>query len=151
MMQEKTKTENIVVNEMTLIVPAVSVNEAFVRGAVAAFAAQADPTVDVINDIKTAVSEAVTNCIVHAYEGKGAGDITVKCSVAGGELQISIADTGIGIPDVAKAREMFFTSKPEQERSGMGFAIMEAFMDGLEIESAVGAGTTVRMTKKIVA
>jgi len=132
-------------------VPALSVNEAFVRGAAAAFAAQADPTVDVINDIKTAVSEAVTNCIVHAYEGKGKGAITVRCSVADGELKISVADSGVGIPDVAKAREMFFTSKPEQERSGMGFAIMEAFMDNLEIESAAGVGTTVIMTKKIVA
>ncbi|GHV00478.1 anti-sigma F factor [Clostridia bacterium] len=136
-------------NEMTLTVPAIGVNEAFVRGAVAAFAVQLDPTVEEINDIKTAVSEAVTNCIVHGYEGKGSGDITVKCSAGGGRLHIAVSDAGVGIPDVARAREMFYTTKPEQERSGMGFAIMETFMDALEVESAAGSGTIVKMEKRI--
>ncbi|MDR1093635.1 MAG: anti-sigma F factor [Clostridiales bacterium] len=135
-------------NKMTLIVPALSVNEAFVRSAVAAFAVQLDPTVDEINDVKTAVSEAVTNSIVHGYDGKG-GEITVRCEIAGGGLHIEVSDAGVGIPDVARAREMFFTTKPEQERSGMGFAIMETFMDGLDIRSEPGKGTTVTMSKVI--
>ena len=135
-------------NEMTLTVRAISENESFSRSVVAAFAVQLNPTLDEVNDIKTAVSEAVTNCVVHAYEGTGDGLITINCKIKGNALHIAISDNGVGIADVAKAREPFFTTKPEQERSGMGFTVMETFMSGVEVESG-GAGTTVRMQKAI--
>jgi len=136
-------------NEMALTVPAIGVNEAFARSVVAAFAVQLDPTLDEISDIKTAVSEAVTNSVVHGYEGRGEGTVTIKCAIDGKKLCITVADSGVGIDDVARAREMFYTTKPEQERSGMGFAIMETFMDALEVESKQGEGTVIRMEKTI--
>ena len=132
---------------MTLIVKAVSENESFSRSTVAAFAVQLNPSLDEVNDIKTAVSEAVTNCVVHAYEGRGEGYITIKCDIKGATLHIAVSDTGVGIADVARAREPFFTTKPEQERSGMGFTIMETFMDKLDVESGA-LGTTVYMEKR---
>ena len=135
-------------NEMTLTVRAVGENESFSRSVVAAFAVRLNPTLDEVNDIKTAVSEAVTNCVVHAYEGKGDGFITITCGIQKNTLHITVSDNGVGITDVAKAREPFFTTKPEQERSGMGFTVMETFMSGVEVESSE-AGTTVRMRKVI--
>ena len=126
-----------------------SVNEGFARGALAAFLAQADPTVPELADVKTAVSEAVTNCIVHAYPG-GVGLVHMSIALyEGGTVKITIADKGVGISDVAKAMQPMYTTKPEQDRSGMGFAFMEAFMDSLEVESEPGRGTRVRMKKAI--
>lgn len=123
-----------------------SENEAFARVAVAAFCARLDMTLEEMSDIKTAVSEAVTNCIVHGYEG-GEGTIIIDCRIEGYDIDIEIRDYGVGIGDIDKAMEPLYTSKPEQERSGMGFSFMEAFMDELEVESIEGQGTTVRMKK----
>lgn len=137
-------------NEMTLIFSALSENEAFARNAVAAFCTPLDPTVDQINDIKTAVSEAVTNCIVHAYPIKPEEHyVTVKTTIDGGTVHIVISDNGVGIEDVDKAMQPFFTTKPDEERSGMGFTVMESFCDKLEVMSNDPTGTTVSMTKKV--
>ena len=125
-----------------------SCNEGLARIAVAAFSTQLNPTLEEVADIKTAVSEAITNCIVHAYE-KETEWIRIECSCQERELTVIVRDTGKGIEDVKKAMEPLFTTKPEQDRSGMGFAFMEAFMDMLEVESEPGKGTVVRMKKKI--
>ena len=135
-------------NEMKIEFLSKSKNEAFARIAVAAFIAQLDPTVEEVADIKTAVSEAVTNSIVHGYEGKG-GKVYMTLSLEDREIIIRIKDEGVGIENVHKAMEPLYTTKPELERSGMGFSFMEAFMDELLVESEVGKGTTVRMRKKI--
>ena len=128
--------------------PSRSVNEGFARAAAAAFAAQLDPTMEELGDIKTAVSEAVTNCIVHAYPDT-LGKITMRLRIIGGDtLEISVKDTGRGIEDVAQAREPLFTTGGE-ERSGMGFTIMESFMDKLTVRSKPGRGTTVTMRRTI--
>ena len=133
-------------NFMKLSIPARSANEGFSRAAVAAFAALADPTVEELADVKTAVSEAVTNCIVHAY-GEADGMICIDASLyEGGALKIRIKDKGCGIPDVAKAREALYTTAGD-ERSGLGFTVMESFSDKLQVRSAVGRGTTVTITK----
>lgn len=137
-------------NFMTLKVKSVSRNEAFVRSAVAAFAAELNPTVDELGDIKTAVSEAVTNCVVHAYDG-GDGIITVNASIENGSLHIEVIDEGCGIEDIDRARTAFFTTKPDAERSGMGFTVMETFMDSLEVMHNTPKGTVVRMTKRLCA
>lgn len=134
--------------EMTMEFDSSSSNEGFARVAVAAFAARLDPTVEEIADIKTAVSEAVTNCIIHGYEGE-AGKIRVECKIHGNELFITVIDRGCGMEDVKKAMEPLYTSKPELERSGMGFAFMEAFMDELRVSSVPSGGTVVQMKKKI--
>ena len=135
-------------NYIKIEFPSRSVNEGFARAAAAAFAAQLDPTMEELGDIKTAVSEAVTNCIVHAYPDE-LGKITMRLRILeGGELEISIKDTGRGIEDVARAREPLFTTGGE-ERSGMGFTIMESFMDRLRVRSKPGKGTTVTMTRAI--
>ena len=126
-----------------------SVNEGFARGALAAFLAQADPTVPELADIKTAVSEAVTNCIVHAYPG-GVG--LVHMSVAlyeGGKVKITIADKGVGIADVEKAMQPMFTTGNPEERAGLGFAVMQSFMDKVKVTSKPGRGTRVVMTKTL--
>lgn len=152
-------------NEMELFFDAVSDNEGLARMAVAAFVSPLNPTLEEVSDIKTAVSEAVTNSIIHGYGnisgygrgGKGSlsekksrpGKVSVHCELIGGVLHIEVTDTGKGIEDVEKAMEPLFTTKPELERSGMGFAFMEAFMDDLEVTSTVGRGTVVRMQKKI--
>lgn len=137
------------VNQMKLTVPSRSVNEAFVRGAVAMFAASLDPTCDLLADVKTAVSEAVTNCIVHAYPDS-IGLIYITASLdADGCLTVRIRDRGRGIADVRKAMEPLFTTAPEQERSGLGFSVMESFMDKLSVRSAPGRGTTVVMRKML--
>lgn len=126
-----------------------SANEGFARAAAACYAARLDPTLDELADVKTAVSEAVTNAIVHAYPDD-LGPVTLRLRLLeGNELEIVVKDKGVGIPDVAKAREPLFTTGNE-ERSGMGFTIMESFMDRLKVRSAVGRGTTVVMRKKIV-
>ena len=140
----KIKTEN----EVTLQFPSQSSNEGFIRSAVACFAAQMDPTLNELEDIKTAVSEAATNAIVHAYPDR-IGKVTVKVRICTGQVpEITVRDYGRGIPDVEKARQPMFTTGGE-ERSGMGFTIMESFMDSLKVRSVAGRGTTVVMKKKI--
>ena len=136
-------------NYMTLRVKAVPINESFVRGVVAGFTVPCDPTIDVINDVRTAVSEAVTNCVVHAYSGSGEGDILIEGVLNYNLLTISVSDYGKGIDNVEKAMEDFFTTKESEERSGLGFTIMKSFMDSLKVVSEKGAGTTVTMTKKL--
>ena len=135
-------------NEMKLEFISKSSNEAFARVAVAAFAAQLDPTIEELADIKTAVSEAVTNSIIHGYEDKQ-GIIKIVCKLKENEIIIEISDTGKGIEDIEAAKEPLYTTKPNLERSGMGFTIMESFMDSMEIESIIGLGTKVTMSKKI--
>lgn len=126
-----------------------SVNEGFARVCVAAFCVQLNPSLDEISDIKTAVSEAVTNCVVHAYP-KNKGIISLKCEIENSLVKIEISDQGVGIKDIAKAREPFFTTRPGEERSGMGFAVMESFMDKIEVENNPCGGTTVRLYKQII-
>ncbi len=135
-------------NEMKMEFQAISSNEGFARVAVGAFIAELNPTVDELADIKTAVSEAVTNCIIHGYEQKE-GSIWIQCVIEGSRVEISVTDTGRGIRDIEQAKEPLFTTKPELERSGMGFAFMEAFMDELEVLSKPGEGTCVIMRKTI--
>ena len=136
-------------NHMTLEFPSRSANESFARAAVACFAAQMDPNLEELNDIKTAVSEAVTNCIVHAYQEK-IGIITLKCRILPESvLDIIVKDKGCGMEDVEKARQPMFSTGGE-ERSGMGFTIMESFMSSLKVSSAPGKGTTVHMKRKII-
>lgn len=128
--------------------PAEGRNESLARTVVAAFAARLDPTVEQMNDIKTAVSEAVTNCVVHAY-GEGDGEIEIRAEITGRILTVSIEDSGCGIEDVEQARQPFFTTATTEERSGMGFTVMEAFMDGCEVSSQVGRGTRVVLRKAL--
>ena len=135
-------------NEVTLQFPSRSANEGFARAAAACFAAQMDPTLNELEDIKTAVSEAVTNAIVHAYP-EAIGQVQVKLRICPDNvLEISVRDHGRGIPDVEKARQPMFTTGGE-ERSGMGFTIMESFMDRLTVRSTPGRGTTVTMRKRL--
>lgn len=136
-------------NEMETTFLSVPENESFARVVIAAFAVQLSPTVSEIADLKTAVSEAVTNAIVHGYEGIR-GMVTMRCTIdERSTLTIEVRDQGRGIADVDKAMEPFFTTRPEQERSGMGFAVMQTFMDDLDVESTPGKGTIVRMKKRI--
>ncbi len=135
-------------NEMKVEFDAKSVNEGFARVTVAAFLTQLDPTLDEIADVKTAVSEAVTNAIIHGYEEKE-GKVCLTCTLEDDTAVIIVEDKGIGMKDVKKAMEPFYTTKPQLERSGMGFAFMEAFMDDIEVESKEGLGTKVTLIKKI--
>ena len=135
-------------NEMKLEFLRKSNNEAFARITVAAFASQLDPTIEELADIKTAVSEAVTNAIIHGYEDRE-GIVKIECKMYAGSIQIEISDTGKGIENIERAREPLYTSKPNLERSGMGFTIMESFMDEVKIESIMGLGTKVTMRKLI--
>lgn len=135
-------------NEMTIIFDSRPVNEGLARVAVAAFCTQLNPTLEEVADLKTAVSEAVTNCIIHGYEGK-VHKIEVSCRLNGRELWVDVKDEGNGIADIEKAMQPMFTTKPDKDRSGMGFTFMEAFMDEVSVESQVGKGTTVHM-KKII-
>ena len=135
-------------NEMKLEFISKSANEAFARIAVAAFASQLDPTIEELADIKTAVSEAVTNCIIHGYENKQ-GIVKLVAKLKENKIIIEISDNGKGIEDIEVAKEPLYTTKPNLERSGMGFTIMESFMDKVEIESIVGLGTKVTMYKTI--
>ncbi len=136
-------------NEVIMSVKAKSQNEAFVRVAAAAFFAQLDPALSDIADIKTAVSEAVTNAIIHGYPDNPEQIVTVVLRISGKTAHIEVTDSGVGIEDIAKAREPFYTSKQELERSGMGFSVMESFMDSLEVKSEPGKGTTVIMEKTL--
>ena len=136
-------------NEMKIEFLSKSSNESFARIAVAAFASQLDPTVEEIADIKTAVSEAVTNAIVHAYPNREDGIVKMKVTINNDEIEIEVSDTGEGIENVEEAKKPLFTTKSNLERSGMGFAIMESFMDELEVESIFGLGTKITMIKKI--
>ncbi len=135
-------------NGLRATFPAISRHEALARGLAAQFLMLMDPTVEELSDVKTAVSEAVTNAIVHAYPGQK-GEVNVEFSEADGVICVSVADTGRGIEDVALARTPFYTTAPEAERTGLGFAVMEAFMDSVEVESAPGRGTRVTMKKRI--
>lgn len=135
-------------NELKLQILSLSENESFARSCVASFCLPLNPSIETITDIKTAVSEAVTNCVVHAYPSKpGIIDIEVKLNDQ--EIYISIKDSGVGILDVNKAKEPFFTSKPNNERSGMGFTVMESFMDSVIVNSKVNQGTEVILIKKL--
>ncbi|HIQ91924.1 MAG TPA: anti-sigma F factor [Candidatus Copromonas avistercoris] len=134
---------------MTLTMDSLSKNEEFARVAVAVFASRLDPTLEELDDIKTAVSEAVTNAVIHGYQnGEGTIEICARAQ-ADGLFTVTVKDTGIGIADIKKAMEPMFTTAPEGERSGMGFSFMEAFMDQVEVVSAPGKGTAVTMKKKI--
>ena len=135
-------------NEMKLEFKSKSCNEAFARITVAAFASQLDPTIEEISDIKTAVSEAVTNSIIHGYENQD-GMIHIFCKINKDIIEIEIIDYGKGIENLEIAKQPLYTTKPELDRSGMGFTIMENFMDNVEVESIVGMGTKVKMQKKI--
>lgn len=136
-------------NEMNLALPSLSVNEGMARAAVAAFCAQLNPTAVELADVKCAVSEAVTNCIVHAYKGT-VGEIRICVKLCEGRLvQIEIRDKGCGIADVKQAREPLFTTDAENERSGMGFTVMENFCDDLRVRSRPGKGTTVTLLKRL--
>jgi len=136
-------------NQMQLEFLSVPENEGFARVAVSAFAVQLDPTLDILADIKTAVSEAVTNAIVHGYgEEKGMVSISALMQESG-LLEITVSDRGKGIEDIEMAMQPFFTTQPEKERSGMGFSVMKTFMDKVTVESCPGAGTTVRMEKQL--
>ena len=137
------------INEMKLVFPAQSINESFARTAVSGFAALADPTVAELVDLRTAVSEAVTNSIVHAYRG-GKGNIRLTCRLfEDGRLTVSVKDTGCGIEDIEKARQPLFTTQPDAERSGLGFTVMESFCDKVTVRSRPGHGTLVTLTKKL--
>ena len=125
-----------------------SVNEGFARVAVAAFIAQLDPTIEELNDFKTAVSESLTNSIIHGYENREDGIIKIEASIFSNTVTISVEDFGKGIEDIKKAMEPLYTSTPDLERSGMGFTVMESFMDEIEVKSTKGKGTIVVMNKK---
>ena len=137
-------------NQVKLVLPAKSINESYARVAAAALAAQLDPTVEQMADIKTAVREAVTNAIVHAYRGVEGGKVYITMKLTQDDrFIITVRDTGCGIADVRQARQPCFTTAPAEERSGMGFSIMETFMDSLRVNSRPGRGTTVTMSKRL--
>ena len=157
-MIRKNEKEEIKKNEMQLEFLADSINEAFARTVVAAFVTPLNPTLEELSDIKTAVSEAVTNAIIHAYDEEylpqeGTGEdkrrVYIHCLIEGDVLHVEIWDKGKGIENIERAMEPLFTTKPQMDRSGMGFAFMEAFMDDLEVISEIGFGTTIFMKKKI--
>jgi len=136
-------------NRMELKILSLSENESFARAVVGAFAAQLNPTLEEIADIKTAVSEAVTNCIIHAYDGK-TEEIVIKAYLNENFITVEITDTGKGIEDVERARQPFYSTAGDADRSGMGFTVMETFMDEVNVISATGRGTTVIMRKSIL-
>ena len=135
-------------NQMNLKFLSLSVNESFARNVVGCFALQLNPSIAEISDIKTAVSEAVTNCIVHGYDGK-IGEVEISAEIQGQNLHIKIFDKGVGIENVSEAIEPFYTTKPDEERSGMGFTIMKSFMDDVVVTSKKGEGTNIYMKKRI--
>jgi stage II sporulation protein AB (anti-sigma F factor) len=136
-------------NEMKLQFSALSQNESFARVTVAAFIAQLDPTMDELTEIKTVVSEAVTNAIIHGYENDPNGIVYIQVSIEDSLIELTVKDSGLGIVDVDEARQPLFTTKPELERSGMGFTIMENFMDEVEVHTQPGRGTEVRLRKHL--
>ena len=135
-------------NKMTLKFISISENEAFARNVVASFIMQLNPTLSELSDVKTAVSEAVTNAIVHGYPDT-LGEVELEAQIDGDTLHIKISDSGVGIEDVSKALEPFFSTKIESERSGMGFTIMQSFMDEIDVNSKLNVGTVIKMSKKI--
>jgi len=145
--------ENKNLNQMELKIKALSINESFARATVAGFCLQLNPSVDELTDIKTAVSEAVTNCIVHAYPKSYKTDnldIVIKAKIIDDEtIEIEINDFGVGIKNLEEAKKPFYTTKPDQERSGMGFTVMESFMDSVEVTNLLSGGLKVVLTKKI--
>ena len=136
-------------NEMNLQYSALSQNESFARVTVAAFIAQLDPTMDELTELKTVVSEAVTNAIIHGYESDANGMVYISVLLQDGTVEMSIKDEGIGIKDIDEAMQPLYTSKPELERSGMGFTIMENFMDEVQVRSEPGFGTEIRLKKHL--
>lgn len=136
-------------NTMQICFPSKSANEGFARVVVAAFVSQLDPTLEQLADIKTAVSEAVTNAIVHGYVGKETEEIRMTCMLQGRDIIITVEDKGCGIADIEQARQPMFTTNTDEERSGMGFTVMEMFMDEVEVVSAVGQGTCVTLRKHL--
>ena len=140
--------EKRTLNHMQIEFDAISENEQLARLAVAAFITPLNPTLEEMADVKTAFSEAVTNAIIHGYE-QSKGMVFIRCTLRGDLLEVEVEDKGHGIPDVELAMEPMYTTKPEADRSGMGFSFMEAFMDELEVSSIVGSGTTVFMKKKL--
>ncbi|HPU21905.1 MAG TPA: anti-sigma F factor [Thermoclostridium caenicola] len=136
------------INKMRTEFLSKSVNESFARVVAASFAAQVDPSIEVLADIRTAVSEAVTNAIIHGY-GEEEGMVVLSCVLYPDFIEITVEDFGKGIEDVEKAKTPLYTTRPDLERTGMGFTVMETFMDSLEVESKPGQGTKVRMTKKL--
>ena len=136
-------------NVLKMEFSALAENEAFARMAASAFVMPANPTLEEVSDIKTAISEAVTNAILHGYNQDAKGMVHMRCERMGEEFIFTVSDSGIGIDNVEQAMEPLFTTKPEQERSGMGFSFMEAFMDDLEVFSEEGRGTRVTMTKRL--
>ena len=140
---------NEMINTMLMQIPAKSENESFARSVVAAFCVSLNPTIDEINDIKTAVSEAVTNCVVHAYQRRQSNHdlITIECKLFPNMLEVIISDNGIGISDISQAMEPFYTTEPNGERSGMGFTVMQSFMDTISVNNQSGGGTVVTMQK----
>ena len=136
-------------NEMRLEFDSRSCNEGFARVAVAAFLTQLNPTLEEVADVKTALSEAVTNAIIHGYENRRDETVTLIGEIEGERLAFIIEDQGKGIEDVEMARQPFFTTQPDMERSGMGFSVMEAFMDRVKVESALGKGTRIRLEKEL--
>ena len=139
--------KNIFDNEMSIVLKSDSRNESLARVTVSAFVSQLDPSIADMSDIKTAVSEAVTNAIIHGYENKPNKDITLTCKYRGNEVYIEVKDAGIGIIDIDEAMEPLYTSKPEMDRSGLGFTVMENFMDEVKVISQHGVGTIVKMKK----
>ncbi|MCL6631258.1 MAG: anti-sigma F factor [Alicyclobacillus herbarius] len=148
-MNQPLNTKVAVENYLRLQFPARSENESLARVAVASFAAQLDPTMEQLTELKTAVSEAVTNAIIHGYEDCP-GEVRIECSIREGVVEIVVEDDGVGIADIAQAKQPLYTSRPELERSGMGITIMENFVDELVIESIPEHGTKVRMRKRMV-
>lgn len=136
-------------NHMELSFDSISQNESFARAVAAAFATQINPTIEELSDIRTAVSEAVTNAIVHGYGNKGTKRVYMACAIYDDVFEVAIRDEGKGMENVPLAMQPFYTTMPGTERSGMGFSVMEAFMDGLTVESTPGKGTKVTMTKRI--
>ncbi len=139
---------NSINNYMKTEFLAMDINESLARGIVAFFIMPLDPTLDEVADVKTAVSEAVTNAVIHGYKGAG-GIIGMELKLEGRTLTVTVSDSGVGIEDIARARTPMFTTQPEAERSGMGFTVMETFMDELEVQSRVGQGTVVTMKKQL--
>lgn len=137
-------------NEMSVEFASVSENESFARVTVGSFVAQLDPTMEELTEIKTVVSEAVTNSIIHGYNNDPSHRVTITCALHDDEIELKIKDNGVGIGDLDEARQPLYTSKPELERSGMGFTIIENFMDSIEVVSEPGDGTTIYMTKQLM-
>lgn len=138
-------------NLMEISFSSISQNEAFARSVAAAFVTQMNPTIAEMTDIRTAVSEAVTNAIVHGYRNDPTKTVVMKCTISGETVTVTVTDNGVGISDISLAMQPFYTTMPDTERSGMGFAVMEAFMDEVNVESAPDKGTTVTMKKRISA